>query len=196
MEGLLPFVVALGLVFALELGDKTQLATISLASRHPWRPVLLGAAAGEVSATVIGAALGGVIAAALPGALLYVKLGGGALLVALGLITLRGHEEDGQERPVEVREGASIALTSFSLMFLAEMGDKTQIAVIVLAGAHAAPVSVFVGASAALIAMAGLSVFVGVQLARRLEENTVRRVAAVLLLAGGGLMIVEALLGA
>ncbi|HEX9710062.1 MAG TPA: TMEM165/GDT1 family protein [Candidatus Thermoplasmatota archaeon] len=194
---MLPFLAALGLVFLMELGDKTQLATISLASRHPWRPVLVGAAGGEVAATALGAALGAVIAAGLAGALLYVKLAGGGLLLALGVWELlRGHEEEpGDARVPDVKAGASVAATAFMVMFLAEMGDKTQVAVIVLSGSQAAPVSVLAGASVALVLMSVVSVFVGVQLARRLKDETVRRVAAALLIAGGTLVVAEALLG-
>ncbi len=62
MEGLLPFSAALGLVLLLELGDKTQLATISLVTRHPWAPVWAGASLGLVAVTAVGAALGAALA--------------------------------------------------------------------------------------------------------------------------------------
>lgn len=46
MEGLAPFLASFGLVALLELGDKSQLVTLALASRHPWRPVFFGASLG------------------------------------------------------------------------------------------------------------------------------------------------------
>ncbi len=194
MEGIFPFLSALGLVLAMELGDKSQLATISLASRHPWRPVFLGAAAGLVAATAIGAAIGAVIATGFEGALVPVRLVGGVVFVGLGVreLYVRGAGKD-PEPPAKERRSA--AATAFSVNLLAEMGDKTQIAVIVLAGGLAAPISVFAGAAVALTLMAGMSVFVGVQVARRLKEETVRKVSAGLFVVAGVLLIAEALLG-
>ena len=49
MEGLVAFGTALGLIALLELGDKTQMLTISLAARRPWAPVLGGAATGLIA---------------------------------------------------------------------------------------------------------------------------------------------------
>jgi putative Ca2+/H+ antiporter (TMEM165/GDT1 family) len=62
MVGLVPFAGALGLIIVLELGDKTQLATISLASRNPWPAVFFGAANGLVFMTAIGTAVGVLLA--------------------------------------------------------------------------------------------------------------------------------------
>lgn len=191
VEGLVPFFAALGLVALLELGDKTQLATISLAARHPWRPVLAGACLGLIAATAIGVAAGATLAVGLAGNLKWVKVAGGALFIVLGVWGYFRKEEGDQESEAATRGAFAQA---FGLNFLAEMGDKTQIAVLVLAATEGAPISVFAGGSLALVLVAASSVLIGAQLSRRLKWQTVRSVSTVLFVAAGALLIAEALL--
>ncbi len=191
MEGVLPFLAALGLIALLELGDKTQLATISLAARHPWRPVFAGASLGLIAATSVGVAAGAALAVGLAAQLTWVKVGGGTLFIALGVWGYFRAEEAEAEAATDSRGAFA---QSFLLNFLAEMGDKTQIAVLVLAATETAPISVFAGASAGLVLVAAASVFLGTQLARRVSEDTVRGISTVLFVAAGALLIAEAVL--
>ena len=78
-------------------------------------------------------------------------------------------------------------------LFLAEFGDKTQIAVIVLAASAAAPISVFAGASLAEALVAVTSVFIGVGLTRALAVRWVEGASTALFLIAGVLLILEAL---
>lgn len=196
MEGLVPFLSALGLIALLELGDKTQLVTISLATRHPWAEVLAGAVIGLVAATAVGAAIGGALAAALGAWLTYIKIGGGVLFIAIGVWTvvqaLRHHF---REEPEETaKEQRSAFVTALSFNFLAEFGDKTQIAVIILAATYDAPISVFLGGSAGLALIAVSSVIIGAGLARVLSERWLRLISTALFIVAGVLLIIEAFL--
>ncbi len=194
VEGVTVFMEALLLVAALEIGDKTQLVTISLAARHPWSLVLAGATAGLVTTTAIGAAIGGLLAASLNTWLTYIKLGGGVLFIVLGVWTLvqriRRRKDAENERPVPSKRGAFGE--AFSLNFLAEFGDKTQIAVIILAASYDAPVSVFLGAGLGLTAICVISVVIGVGLAKALSEKWLAVVSTALFLVAGVLLILEA----
>lgn len=196
MEGVVAFVAALGLVAVLELGDKTQLVTISLATRHPWKQVLAGAAVGLTAATAIGAAVGGVLAATLGAWLTYIKIAGGILFIVIGVGTvvqaLRQHLREEPEERVTERRSAFATAASFN--FLAEFGDKTQIAVIILAASYDAPISVFLGGSAGMSLVAVSSVVIGAGLARILSEKWLRLTSTVLFIVAGVLLIVEAFL--
>lgn len=196
MEGIVPFVSALGLIALLELGDKTQLVTISLATRYPWAEVLAGAVIGLTATTAIGAAVGGVLAATLGSWLTYIKIGGGILFILIGAWTvvqaLRHHFRE--EPPEAIKEKRSGFATALSFNFLAEFGDKTQIAVIILAATYDAPVSVFLGASGGLALIAVSSVVIGAGLARVLSEKWLRLISTVLFIVAGVLLIVEAFL--
>jgi len=83
----------------------------------------------------------------------------------------------------------------YTLNFVAEIGDKSQIAVIVLVASTAAPVSVFAGAGLALTIIAVSSVVIGTGLARVLEARWIRLASTVLFIAAGVVLILEAVLG-
>ena len=174
MEGLVAFGTAFGLIAILELGDKTQLLTISLATRHPWAAVLAGAAVGLVAATAVGATIGGLMAAALTNSLTLIRVAGGLVFIALGTWTIireirHGAPQGAPETAQATHQSAF--LQSAALLFVAEFGDKTQIAVIILAATYAAPVSVFAGAGAAETLIAVTSVIIGTNLARFLTKR-------------------------
>ncbi len=189
VEGLLPFSVALGLVLLLELGDKSQLATISLVTRHPWAPVWAGASLGLVAVTAIGAALGAALALYLTAWMTAIRVAGGVVFIAFGLVT---YFRRAAEAEVTTRRGAFTEAFTFNL--LAELGDKTQLAVIVLAATAVAPISVFLGASLALVLMVTLSVVIGTSLARFLGRGWLRLLASGLFLVVGVYLILETLL--
>ncbi len=195
MESFVTFATTLGLIALLEIGDKTQLITISLATRHPWTKVLVGAAVGLTTATAIGAAIGGVLAAVLSVWLIFIKLGGGILFVALGVwtvfVAVRRHgEAEPLTKTLSGARGAFVETVSFT--FLAEFGDKTQIAVIILAATYAAPISVFAGASLAETLVAVTSVMIGAGLSRILTKRRLEAFSTALFIMAGALLILEA----
>lgn len=196
MEGAIAFLAALGLIALLELGDKTQLVTISLATRHPWRDVLAGAVLGLVAATAVGAAVGGILATTLGAWLTYIRIVGGILFIAIGVWTVvQAVRHHFREEPQEaVKEKRSAFVTAASFNFLAEFGDKTQIAVIILAATYDAPVSVFLGGSAGLALIAVSSVIIGTGLSRYLSEKWLQMISTALFIVAGVLLIVEAFL--
>lgn len=153
------------------------------------------AAIGLIAATAIGAAIGGLVATTLSSWLTPIKIGGGILFIAIGVWTiaqgLRRHFRPEAEEPSpDETRGAFVEALSFN--FLAEFGDKTQIAVILLAASLDAPVSVFLGASLGLCLVAVSSVLIGAALARVLTEKWLRVISTVLFIAAGVLLIVEA----
>lgn len=81
-----------------------------------------------------------------------------------------------------------ILLSTFALLFVAELGDKTQLAVISMTAKHRAPLWIFVGATLALAAVTGMGVLGGELLTRFLPEMALRRAAAVLFVIVGLLM--------
>ena len=81
-------------------------------------------------------------------------------------------------------------LTSFGLIFLAELGDKTQFAALCLSAESHSRLSVFVGASLALVSSALLAVLLGAFLARCFPPYVVRTFAGFLFIAMGVIMLV------
>jgi putative Ca2+/H+ antiporter (TMEM165/GDT1 family) len=85
-------------------------------------------------------------------------------------------------------EGLKVLLSTFALLFVAELGDKTQLAVINMTAKYKMPLWVFIGATLALAAVTGIGVLGGELLTRFIPEMILRKVAAVLFVAMGLLM--------
>ena len=82
-----------------------------------------------------------------------------------------------------------ILLTTFGVIFLAEMGDKTQLAAMTMAADSKKPWAVFLGASLALVAVSALGVLVGSLVGDYLPLVWVKRVAATAFIVIGVLML-------
>jgi putative Ca2+/H+ antiporter (TMEM165/GDT1 family) len=84
-----------------------------------------------------------------------------------------------------------VLLTTFGVIFLAEMGDKTQLAAMTMAAQSKKPWAVFLGASLALAAVSALGVIVGATLGNYVPLEWVKRIAAVAFIVIGVLMLLN-----
>lgn len=178
------------LIALAEVGDKSQLVCVTLAARHRAWPVALGAAAAFLILNTLAVVFGAGIALWVPE---RVMAGIVALLFAVfGLHALRAAR--GPEAPVEVsaRAGRSLFLTALLLIFVAEFGDKTQLAVAALAGGFP-PWPVWAGATAALILVSAGGAWAGYAVLRRLPIAWLHRIGGALFLAFAALALWRAL---
>ncbi len=166
------------LVGLAELGDKSQLVCMTLAARHRGLPVVIGAVAAFAILNLLAVLFGAAVAAWLPEWL--VTLAVAVLFAAFGISALRYQEEDEDEN-VEEKAGHGIVATTFLLIFLAEFGDKTQLAVAGL-GSTGEPTAVWAGATAALALTSALGVFAGRKLLNRLPLKWIHRISGVFFL--------------
>jgi putative Ca2+/H+ antiporter (TMEM165/GDT1 family) len=83
-----------------------------------------------------------------------------------------------------------LALSTFGLVFLAELGDKTQLATLSLAASGKSRLAVFVGAAAALVVTSGIGVLVGEALSRVVPPVWIQRVAGAAFVVMGVLLLV------
>ena len=173
------------LVAASEMGDKTQLLAFSLSARFKRPvPILAGIFVATVLNHSLAAAAGSWVAALVSPELLRIFLA--LAFFAFALWTLKPDSLD--DRPSESRWGAFATTTI--LFFLAEMGDKTQLATVALGARFASPMLVTFGTTLGMMAADGLAVFAGHRLAERLPMQWIRRAAALLfLLFGVGVLL-------
>ena len=167
------------LIFLAELGDKTQLVCMTLAARYRWKPVLIGSISAFVILNTLGVAFGASLAALIPR--LYIDIAVALLFGFFGIQALLAKEDAGDEENIEETGGRAIWLTSFLMIFLAELGDKTQIAVVGLAGT-VPPIPVWVGATLALSASSALGVLAGRTVLQRIPIVILHRVSGVFFL--------------
>lgn len=181
------FLVSTGLVALAEIGDKTQLLAFLLAARFR-RPVPI--IAGILVATLLNhagaGALGAWITAQVPADVMRWVLGLG--FVAMGLWTLVPDKIDEEEEA-----GKSLKLgvfgTTVVAFFLAEMGDKTQIATVALAAQFHSLLAVVAGTTLGMMIANVPAVLVGDRLAHRIPVRLVHGVAALIFLVLGLLVL-------
>jgi putative Ca2+/H+ antiporter (TMEM165/GDT1 family) len=168
------------LVAASEMGDKTQLLAFSLAGRfrRPW-VVMAGILVATVANHALASTVGVLIAARLSTRVMATILA--VTFIVFGLWTLRPDTLDEKEKPS--RFGPFV--TTVVLFFLAEMGDKTQLATVALGARYHDLVAVTTGTTLGMLAADGLAVALGDRLAARVQGRWVRVVAATLFFAFG-----------
>jgi putative Ca2+/H+ antiporter (TMEM165/GDT1 family) len=165
-------------VFVAELPDKTALAALVLASRNSPLPVLLGTAAALTIQSLVAVAAGQLVSL-LPARTVHL-VAGAVFLVSAVVMWLRKSDAEEATSAEGKRGFWRTAWLVFVVVFIAEWGDLTQIATAALAARYAAPVAVFVGATAALWSVSAIAVFVGHRAGRFLSPTTTQKVAAVL----------------
>jgi len=185
MEALL---VSIGVVALAEIGDKTQLLALVLATRfrRPG-PILLGVLAATLANHGVAAAVGATLADWLDGRAFRAILG--VSFLAMALWCLRPDSLDGAEaKPPR----AGPFLTTLVAFFLVEIGDKTQIATVALAAQYAEPWTVTAGTTLGMLAANAPIVLLCERASRRLPLDLVRRAAALVFAALGVLALAQA----
>jgi putative Ca2+/H+ antiporter (TMEM165/GDT1 family) len=164
------------LIALAEIGDKSQLVCMTLAARHrPW-PVILGAAVAFIVLNTLAVLFGAGLSAWIPE---RVTAGLVAILFgAFGIHALLTRDENSSDKVIE-RPGHSIFFTTLLLIFVAEFGDKTQIAVAGLASSMA-PLPVWIGATIALILVSVLGVWFGRTVLQRFPLLWLHRLSGVI----------------
>ena len=166
------------LVAFAEIGDKSQLVCMTLAARHRGLPVVIGATAAFAVLNLLAVLFGAAVAAWLPEWL--VTLAVAVLFAGFGISALR-YTEDDEDDEIDEKPGHGIVATTFLLIFLAEFGDKTQIAVAGL-GSTSEPSAVWAGATVALAVTSILGVLAGRKLLNRLPLKWIHRISGVFFL--------------
>ena len=182
------------IIFVGELPDKTMFASLVMSTRGKPLAVWIGAAGAFTVHVVIATTIGVALFHLLPHRVLD---GIVALMFLVGaflaIMEARKAKEEESLVEKEASSGRRVVTTSFIVIFLAEWGDLTQILTANLAAHYHSPVSVGVGAIAALWAVAGLAVVGGQSLLRIVNIKTVRLVTAAVLIVLAGLATWEAL---
>ncbi len=178
------FLTSAVLVAVAEIGDKTQLLSFVLAARlrRPWAiigGILLATIANHALAGSVGAWLAHLAGAE---AMRWVT---GLLFIGFGLWALHPDALDGD--PKIHRAGAFI--TALVAFFLAEMGDKTQLATVALAARFDSLAAVVLGTTLGMMLANVPAVMVGEKLAARLPMNAIRYAAAALFVLTGSLTL-------
>ena len=174
-SNLLAFLLSAGAVTLAEMGDKTQLLAMALATKHKVYKVLLGIFFATVLNHALAVAAGSLVTRFHTIAVLIQGLAA-LSFIFFGLWTIRGDKLDGEEnRPS--RFGA--VLTVAIAFFIAELGDKTQLATIALSARYPEnPVFVLAGTTTGMLIADGIGICVGVVMCKKIPQRTVKIISA------------------
>ena len=161
-----------------EFGDKSQLVCMTLASRHRGLPVAFGAIAAFALLNLLAVLFGAAVASWLPDWAVTVAVA--VLFAVFGIGALRYQDED-EDEAIDEKPGHGIFATTFLLIFLAEFGDKTQIAVAGL-GSTGSAAAIWTGATLALASTSLLGIVAGRRLLNRLPLVWIHRISGVFFL--------------
>lgn len=187
------FLSTFGLIFLAELGDKTQLTAMALALRYPWQRIFVGIALAFAVLNLLAVLVGKVLFMLLP--LFWVTLVSGLLFLYFGYSTLRhaSDVEEGEDGPPPT--AATAARTAFIMIFMAELGDKTQLVTASQAARHSDSLTgmsmVFASSTLALWLVSLLGIFAGRQLIRFIPLRWIHRSAGFMFLLFGALALLK-----
>lgn len=183
--------ISLGVVFLAELGDKSQLITLTYALRHRWWVVLSGVAIAAFAIHGISVTVGHFLGMTLPAR--PIAATAGIAFLGFAAWTWREGSTVGSGEAA-VREPRFVLFAVVSSVLLAELGDKTMLATVALASDHGW-LGVWLGASAGMVLADAVAIAAGTVLHRRLPEHLLHAAAGLLFCAFGLWMLLDEALG-
>lgn len=184
------FLISLGVVAVSEIGDKTQLLALLLAARFKRPiPIIAGIFVATVFNHAVAGAVGGLVAAYLNPVVL--RWGLGLLFIGMGAWALIPDKLDEDEKVKDATTTAGVFWITTVSFFIAEIGDKTQIATAALAARMDSIVLVVAGTTAGMLLADVPAVYLGRLATEKLHSPWVRYVAAAIF-AGMGVLTLMA----
>jgi Ca2+/H+ antiporter, TMEM165/GDT1 family len=187
---------AAGVVFLAELGDKSQLMALAMAAKHRARDVFVGMFFAILIMFAIAVGLGAVLGSLLDEHRDVVTIGAGVVFLLFAVWTLKDDDDDEEELDtLSPMAGSRTVMTAaFTAFVVAELGDKTQLASATLAMRDGFW-PVYLGSVVGEVAAIGLAIVIGAVAGRHLPERLIRFGAAGLFAVFGVVMIIEGLRG-
>ena len=176
MDGFwIAFGFSVGAVVLAEMGDKTQLLAMAFATRYKASKVMLGVFIATVFNHALAVIAGNLIAQ-IDSIQVAIQCVASLSFIFFGLWTIRGDKLDGEEKR-KTRFGPVITVTVG--FFIAEMGDKTQLATIALATKFPeTPIAVLVGTTTGMLIADAIGIVIGIVLCKTIPERKIKLVSA------------------
>jgi Ca2+/H+ antiporter, TMEM165/GDT1 family len=173
---LLAFLVSFGAVTLAEMGDKTQLLAMAFATRFRFMHVLSGVFFATVANHALAVAAGNYLTR-FQSAEGWIQGFAACSFILFGLWTLRGDTLENQDKKPS-RYGPIITVAI--AFFIAELGDKTQLATFALAARFPAhPIGILIGTTTGMLVADAFGIGFGVLLCKQIPEETIKLVSAI-----------------
>ncbi len=181
------FFKALVLVVLAEMGDKTQLLAMAMASKYKVKQVMIGVLIATVCNHAIAVAIGAYAGALIP--MDTVKILAAILFLIFGLWTLRGDKLDDEEN--KKSKFGPIATVGIAF-FIAEFGDKTQLMTITISAQSSMPVFILAGTTVGMMIADGIGIVGGAWMCKHIPEKYIKWITGGVFMFFGALTLYEA----
>jgi putative Ca2+/H+ antiporter (TMEM165/GDT1 family) len=191
---LTPLIASFLIVGLAELGDKSQLLTLALAAKYPTEKVIYGIFSATAALMLIAVLLGGIIQRIVP--MIFISILSGAFFIIYGLIIIApikkeaGEEKKESEKVIRSKDPFWIVFGSF---FLAEIGDKTQLATFAMAAKYSTPVQIWIGATLGMVLVNLFGIVIGNVLKNYLPEKIINYLSGGVFIVFGALTFLSIL---
>ena len=173
------FVGSLVFVVLAEMFDKTQLLAMCFAARYRWQTVMWGVLVATAANHLLAVLAGNLLTTFIP--MSYINITAAISFIIFGLWTIRG-DTLSCDTGKSSRSPFWIVTIAF---FIAECGDKTQLATVVLAARYNEVISVWLGTTAGMMIANAIGIIIGSVAGRRLPEKAITWFAALTFIAYG-----------
>lgn len=162
-----------------EMGDKTQLLAMAFATRYKASTVLWAVFVATALNHMLAVAVGNYMTAFIP--LSAIQIAAAVSFVLFGLWTIRGDQLEGEDKRFSFSPFWTVAIA----FFVAEMGDKTQLATVALAAKYQSPFAVWSGTNIGMLIADAFGIVVGIVMHKHIPEKAVKWGAALVFIAFG-----------
>ena len=184
------FLSSLFFIAIAEMGDKTQLIALSFATKYKPIKVITGIFLATAFIHLFSVLIGEQLHKLIPLKILEIIIG--LSFIGFGIWTLKG--DDCDEKSSAKRKFGPVMTVAIAF-FLAELGDKTQLATISLAAQYKSFVGVWLGSTIGMVLADGLAIILGIVLHKRLPETAIKYTSAAIFILFGVILLVETLIG-
>lgn len=177
------FIKAFFLIFAAEMGDKTQIIAMTFATQYKVKEVLIGVFLGVFLNHGIAILLGRYLSRLIP--MDWVQMIAGFMFVIFGLLALREEELEDNEGKKAFGPIITVALA----FFVGELGDKTQLTAMTLSAEGNHPLFILLGTTLGMIGTSGLGIFVGSKLGEKIPDVFIKIISSIVFVFFGTLKL-------
>lgn len=181
------FFASLVFVVLAEMGDKTQLLAMCFAGKYRWQTVLWGVLAATAANHFLAVVAGSNLTLIIP--VQYIKIAAAVAFIIFGLWTLRKDTLRCENAHSRVSPFWTVTIA----FFIAEMGDKTQLATVALAAKYTRIVPVWMGTTMGMVIADAVGIGFGIVMGRKVPEGVIKWITALVFISFGIFGICQAL---
>ncbi len=168
------FLLSMSFVVLAEMGDKTQLLAMAFATRYKATTVLWAVFWATLLNHLLAVVVGNYLTHFIP--IQYIQIAAAVSFILFGLWTIRGDELNNEDKRFSFSPFWTVAIA----FFIAEMGDKTQLATIALAAKYQSVIPVWLGTTTGMVIADAIGIVIGIVIGKKIPERAVKWFAAII----------------